>query len=244
MRVKRSAPTPAAADLDARAGASQHRRKTAGDMMAGGAFGLPGTATVGEAIGEIRTRGDRGAPSHHVYVVGPQARLAGVVSMRDLVLARPHTPLSRLMHTPAVAVRAGDDPEHVARVMRRHDLVALPVVDEAGGLARVVTADDVMAAIETGDTEEVQQLFGAGTDERLTSPWHFSLRKRLPWLLVNLALATLGASVIGFFEGTLGAWTVLAMYMPVVAGMGGNASAQAMAVAVRGIAVGDADRVT
>jgi magnesium transporter len=108
----------------------------------------------------------------------------------------------------------------------------------------VVTADQVIDSIQRGATEEVQQMFGAGAEERLSSPWHLSFRRRLPWLFVNLALAAAGASVIGFFERTIGAWTVLAMYMPVVAGMGGNASAQAMAVAVRGIAVGDADHVT
>ena len=100
-----------------------------------------------------------------------------------------------------------------------------------------------MRIIDTETTEEVQRMFGAGAEERLTTPWHESARRRLPWLLVNLALAVVAALVVRAYEGTIEAWTVLAVYLPVVAGMGGNASAQAMAVAIRGIAVGEAGRV-
>ena len=108
------------------------------------------------------------------------------------------------MRRGVVAVGPADDREDVARVFRRHGYLALPVVDAGARLVGVVTADDVMNAIEAGATDDVQRMFGAGPEERLTSPWHFSYRKRLPWLLVNLALATAGASVVGGFEGTLG----------------------------------------
>jgi len=207
------------------------------------ALALPEASTVGDAVEAIRRHGDGAAGPYYVYAVDASERLVGVVSMRDLVLARPATPLARVMHRGVVGVAAADGPEAVARAFRRHRFVALPVVDDAGRLAGVVTADQVIDSIQREATEEVQQMFGAGAEESLSTPWHLSFRRRLPWLFVNLVLAALGASVVGFFEGTIGAWTVLAMYMPVVAGMGGNASAQAMAVAVRGIALGDADRV-
>jgi magnesium transporter len=217
--------------------------RTAGAVMSADAFGVAETLTVGDVIDQIRRRRHDGPPPHYVYVLDARSRPVGVLSMRDLVLSRPHAPASRVMRAPVATVGLDDDAEAVARLMRRHGHASLPVVDAAGALAGAVTADAVMAVIDREVTEEVQQMFGAGADEHLTSPWHFSFRKRLPWLFVNLALAILGASVVGHFEGTIGAWTVLAMYLPIVAGAGGNASAQAMAVAIRGIAVGEADRM-
>lgn len=219
-------------------------RNTAGAMASGAAPAMAGSRTVAEAVEEIRRGGGDGVVHYHVYVTDADSKLIGVVSMRDLVLSRPHLALSRVMKAPAVAVAVDDDRDEVARVLRRHDFPAVPVVDPAGRLAGLVTAEDVMDALDEEATEDAQQLFGAGADERLTSPWHFSLRRRLLWLLVNLALALVGASVIARFEATVGGWTPLAMYLPVVAGMGGNAAAQAMAVAVRGIALGQARRLS
>ena len=199
--------------------------------MAAGPMAVPASSTVGDAIEAIRGRGNESEAPYCVYVIDPASRLVGVLSMRDVILARPHTVLSRIMRTPVVAVRAEDDPEDAARLLRRHRFLALPVIDGAGALVGQVTADDVMDVMEEEATGEVQQMFGASAEERMTSSWRFSFRMRLP-------------SVIRFFEGTIGAWPALAMYMPVVAGMGGNASAQAMAVAIRGTAVGDADHIT
>ena len=100
----------------------------------------------------------------------------------------------------------------------------------------------VVDVMEEEATEDVQRMFGAGAEERLTSPWIFSFRKRVPWLMVNLVTAFMAGAVVGVFEDTISRIAVLAVYMPIIAGMGGNASAQAMAVAVRGIALGEVDR--
>jgi len=226
----------------ATATAGRGARKTAAGIMSADILAVDQTSTAGDAVAAIRARGEGATAPYYVYVIDRASRLVGVLSMRDLVLSRPHTAVSRVMRTPVVSVRAQDDREAVARLFRRHRYLALPVVGRAGALLGQVRAEEVMNAMEEEATEDVQQMFGAGAAERLTSPWHFSFRMRIPWLLLNLVLAAAAASVVGFFEGTLGAWTALAMYMPVVAGMGGNASAQAMAVAIRGIAVGDADR--
>jgi magnesium transporter len=118
----------------------------------------------------------------------------------------------------------------------------MPVVDERGRLVGLITVDDVVDVLEEEATEDVQRMFGAGAEERLTSPWPFSFKKRVWWLEVNLATAFLAAAVVGIFEGTIQKIAILAAYMPIVAGMGGNASAQAMAVAIRGIARGEVDR--
>ena len=127
--------------------------------------------------------------------------------------------------------------------MRRYGYLAMPVVDDQNRLVGLITVDDVVDVIEEEATEDVQKMFGAGAEERLTSPWHFSFRKRIWWLLVNLGDGVHGGGgrrdVQGHDRRSL---PMLAVYMPIVAGMGGNAGAQAMAVAIRGIALGEVDR--
>ena len=178
----------------------------------------------------------------YVYVIDRRGHLIGVLSMRDLILARPNRMLRQIMRPEVRSVPATMDQEQVARLFRRHGYLALPVVDDKNRLIGLITLDDVVDVVEEEATEDVQKMFGAGAEERLTSPWVFSFKKRVWWLLVNLATAFLAAAVVGFFYDTIQKWVVLAFYMPIIAGMGGNASAQAMAVAVRGIALGQVDR--
>ena len=120
--------------------------------------------------------------------------------------------------------------------------MAMPVVDARNRLLGIVTVDDVVDVLQEEATEDVQKMFGAGAEERLTSRWQFSFRMRVWWLVVNLATAFLAGAVVGAFQPTLQKLTLLAIYMPIVAGMGGNAGAQAMAVSIRGIARGEVDR--
>jgi magnesium transporter len=178
----------------------------------------------------------------YVYVIDRRGHLVGVLSMRDLILAKPSTLLRDIMR-PNGPQRAGHDgpgagrpPDAQARLPR-----------DAGRrrpapLVGLITFDDVADVLEEEATEDVQVMFGAGAEERLNSPWFFSYRKRVVWLLVNLGTAFMAASVVGVFSETIEKYVVLAFYMPVIAGMGGNASAQAMAVAVRGLALGQVDR--
>lgn len=220
-----------------------HRRgRTARDMMSDGFMALPSSMTIDQAIARLREREAAGGVPYYVYVVGGDGKLVGVLAMRDLAFAAHDLPLERVMRRQVVAIEADLDREAVIRLMRRHGYLALPVTD-AGRLVGVVRAERLMDALERESTEDVHRMVGAGVDERLEGPWHFSFRKRMPWLAVNLVLAFAAAAVVGLFQGAVARWTVLAVYMPVVAGMGGNASAQAMAVAIRGIAMGEAVRV-
>src|SRR5205807_2139915 len=130
----------------------------------------------------------------------------------------------------------------VARLMRKYRYLAMPVTDTKNRLLGLITVDDVVDVIQQEATEDVQKMAGAGPEERLTSPWHFSFRKRIWWLEVNLATAFLAAAVIAIFKGVIEKLAILAAYQTIVSGMGGNASAQAMAVAIRGIALGEVDR--
>jgi magnesium transporter len=198
--------------------------------------------SVGEAIGQLRQLNEELEQMFYVYVIDRRGHLIGVLSMRDLILARPERLLRQVMRPNVVSVPVTMDQEQVAALMRRFGYLAMPVVDEKNHLVGLVTVDDVVDVVEEEATEDVQRMFGAGAEERLASPWFFSFQKRVGWLLVNLATAFMAAAVVGLFSDTIQKWVVLAFYMPIIAGMGGNASAQAMAVAVRGLALGRVDR--
>jgi magnesium transporter len=138
-----------------------------------------------------------------------------------------------------ISVRVETDQEDVARQVASYNLLAIPVVDEENKLVGIITVDDVIDVIKDEATEDIYRLAGVASDERVFTPPVDSLRKRTPWLMVNLATAFLAASVVKVFEGTIGQLTALAVFMPVVAGMGGNAATQTLTVIVRGIALGE-----
>ncbi len=220
----------------------QYPPDSAGGIMTTEVTALGEDLTVQQAIEELRRRSKEFEQMFYVYVVDQRQHLLGVLSMRDLILAEPQTRLGRIMRTEVDSVTTTVDQETVAKLMQRYGYLAMPVVDERGRLVGIITHDDIVEVIEEEATEDVQRLFGAGPEERLSSPWHLSFRKRIFWLLVNLGTASVAASVVGVFEHTIAQLAILAAYMPIVAGLGGNASAQAMAVVIRGLAVGKVDR--
>jgi magnesium transporter len=131
------------------------------------------------------------------------------------------------------------DQEEVARLVASYNLLAIPVVDEHNKLAGVITVDDVIDVIKDEATEDLYRLAGVSSDERVFTPAGESLRKRMPWLIVNLATAFLAAAVVSVFQETIAGWVALAVFMPIVAGMGGNAATQTLTVIIRGIALGE-----
>ncbi len=136
------------------------------------------------------------------------------------------------------SVPATMDQEEVAHRMRQSRYLALPVVDGDSRLIGLITLDDVVDVIQDEATEDIQRMAGAGAEERLSSPWQLSFTKRIGWLQVNLATAFLAGAVVNAFGSTITRFAVLAIYMPIVSGMGGNAAAQAMSVSIRGISGG------
>lgn len=220
----------------------QYPPDTAGGIMTTEVTALYEYLHVEQAIAELRRLNEELEQMFYVYVIDQRGHLVGVLSMRDLILAKPARLLRDIMRPNVRSVPATMDQEQVARLMRKLGYLAMPVVDDRHRLVGLITFDDVADVLEEEATEDVQVMFGAGAEERLTSPWFFSFRKRVVWLLVNLVTAFMAASVVGMFEDMISRLAVLAFYMPVIAGMGGNASAQAMAVAVRGLALGQVDR--
>jgi len=216
----------------------EYPERTAGRIMNPKVFALAEDLSVSEAITALQASRDV-EMVFYLYVIDGRRHLVGVVSLRRLLLVPPDTPLKRIMTADLISVRVDVNQEEVARQVASYNLLAIPVVDEENKLVGVITVDDVIDVIKDEATEDVYRLAGLASDDRVfTSPTD-SLRKRLPWLVVNLVTAFLAASVVKLFEGTIGVVTSLAVFMPVVAGMGGNAATQTLAVIVRGIALGE-----
>jgi magnesium transporter len=216
----------------------EYDEQTAGRIMNPHVFALNEDLTVGEAITELQSARDV-EMVFYLYVVDERRHLVGVVSLRRLLLVSPETPLKRIMTADLLSVRVDTDQEEVARLVASYNLLAIPVADEENKLVGVITVDDVIDVIKDEATEDIYRLAGVAGDERAFTPAGESLRKRLPWLGVNLVTAFLAASVVALFEGTISQITALAVFMPIVAGMGGNAATQTLTVIVRGIALGE-----
>jgi len=216
----------------------EYAERTAGRIMNPQAFALAEDLTVGEAITELQSNREV-EMVFYLYVVDDRRHLVGVVSLRRLLLVSPETPLKRIMSSDLISARVDMDQEEVARLVAAYNLLAIPVVDEENKLVGTITVDDIIDVIKDEATEDIYRLAGVSGDDRTSTPAGESLRKRLPWLGVNLGTAFLAAGVVALFENTIDLFPVLAIFMPIVAGMGGNAGTQTLTVVVRGIALGE-----
>ncbi len=212
---------------------------TAGRIMTPDVFALNEELTVGEAVSAIQNASNDIELVFYLYIIDDRNHLVGVVSLRQLLLVPPTTPLRKIMSTDVISVSAETDQEEVARIVARYNLLGVPVVDTENKLVGVVTVDDVLDVIREEATEDIYALAGVSSEDNALNAPMRSVRLRLPWLLVNLATAILASTVVHLFEGTIARVTVLASLMPIVAGMGGNAGTQTLAVIVRGLALGE-----
>ena len=216
----------------------EYEERTAGRLMNPNVFALPEDLTAGESITQLQNARDV-EMVFYLYVVDERRHLVGVVSLRRLLLVPPETPLKRIMTTDIYSSRVDTGQEEVARMVASYNLLAIPVVDAENKLTGVITVDDVIDVIKDEATEDVFRLAGVSKEDGVLTPPSESIRRRLPWLGVNLVTAFLAASVVGLFSNTIDQVVALAALMPIVAGMGGNAATQTLAVIVRGLALGE-----
>jgi magnesium transporter len=219
--------------------AALYPESSAGRVMTTSFVALDEKMTAEEAIDSIRSVGDEDESILYLYVVDDQRALCGVVPIRRLVSAPRSRSIGELMIQEPVSVHAEADQEEVAELVRRYDLLAIPVTDVDGHMLGVITVDDVIDVITEEATEDMYHLAGLSEDDRVFSPAHVSVRKRLPWMFLNLCTAFAAAWVVGLFERTIEQMVSLAVFMPVVAMMGGNGGIQALTVITRGIALGE-----
>jgi magnesium transporter len=211
---------------------------TVGRIMNTDFMALPPTTTAQGAIDRIRERGELES-FFYLYVVDDANKLAGVVPIRNLVIAPPDRTLREMMIADPIRADVFMDQEEAARLVAKYELLALPIVDEGGHLEGIITVDDVIDIINEESTEDMYKMAGLAEEDRVFAPVARSVRMRLPWTLVNLLTATLAASVVGLFESTLNEVVALVIFMPVVAGVGGNGATQTATVIIRAIALGE-----
>ncbi len=217
----------------------EYGEETAGGLMEAEYVTVKPTQTVAEATEEVRRLAETVDPVYAVYVVDAADRLLGIVHLKTLLLSRNTTLIEQIMDRDYVFVGPHTDQEDVARLMERRDLNVLPVVDEEGELLGRITIDDVVDVIREEAEEDIHRMSGLTGDEELTASVWSICRGRLLWLAVGLIGAFLSALVIQQFEGVLEQAVVLAMFIPVVTAMAGNAGMQSSAIAVQGLASGE-----
>ncbi len=212
--------------------------ETAGGVMTTDFAAVKDEDTIEHAIQDIRRQREELENIYYVYVLDGAGHLQGVVSIRELLLARRGSRIVDIVREDLRGVCAPeDDREKVAQRMAEFNLAALPVVDADGIMVGVVTHDDVLDIVQDEATEDIQKMVGAGADEGILDPIFDSLRKRNPWLIVNLLTISLAAWVVTFYEEKIAQITVLAVIMPVIVNLGGNTGAQTLAVLIRSLAV-------
>lgn len=216
--------------------------ESAGRWMTPDVVLLQRTWTVEEAIDYLRKEGPDSTHPFYLYVVDKNQHLEGVLSMRSLIISPPGTRLEKLMATDVISVPVELDQEAAAERLRHYNLMALPVVDEEGCLVGVLSADDVLDVQVEEATEDIYLQAGLNADETPYTPVLVSLRRRVPWLLINLTFGFLSALIVSTFEGTISQVAALAAFMPIIAGHGGNTGSQTTTLIVRSIAVGEIHR--
>lgn len=179
----------------------------------------------------------RSAATRDVLVVDDEGHLAGVVDIQDLALAFGKTPLGQLMRPAKTVATVVTTREEIAEILERQKITELPVVDTHERVVGVVRYGGLISAVQDETSADIQTMVGVSRDERALSSIGFKVRKRLPWLQINLATAFLASAVVGLFEHTIAEITMLAVLMPIVAGQAGNTGAQALAVTMRGLAL-------
>ncbi len=211
----------------------QYGEQTAGGVMTAEVVSVDMRFTAREAIEEVRKQGQE-KEFFAVYVIDSRHRLRGILSVRDLILADPNTRVSDIMDIDVVSVPPEMDQEEVARLLGRYNLVSIPVVNNDGRLLGRVTVDDVIDILEEEVTEDLFRMSGVDEDESVETVGVFhSIRSRLPWLCLNLGFLFISAQIIKFYIDVLEREVIIAMFLPVVAGIGGNASTQSLAVTLR-----------
>jgi magnesium transporter len=207
----------------------------AGGLMDPRVTTFRGQTTAREALARIRGLSNRRIQD--VFLVDEEGRLAGTVGLQDLALAEPGTRLESLAPAEPIRVQALAPREDVVAIAESGRVASVPVVDLSDRLLGVIRHGDLVAATHEEASADIQTMVGVSPDERALSRPSFAVRKRLPWLQINLATAFLAASVVGLFESTIAQFTALAVLLPVVAGQSGNTGAQALAVTMRGLAL-------
>lgn len=212
---------------------------TAGSIMTTEYISIHAHQTIHSAMQILKKEAPNAETIYYVYVVDEDNKLVGVISLRDLIIHDDETMISELMNERVYSVNVMEDQEEVARKIMDYDFLALPVLDNEKHLLGIITVDDIVDVIDEEASEDYSKLAAVSDVDSIDRGPFSAARKRLPWLIILLFLGMFTASLIGRFEETLNKVAILAVFIPLIAGMAGNTGTQALAVAVRRITLGD-----
>lgn len=217
---------------------------TAGSIMTTEYISIHANQTLQSAMQILKDEAPNAETIYYIFVVDEDKKLVGVISLRDLIINEPEMMISEVMNERVYSVSVAEDQEEVARKMKDYNFLALPVLDFRGHLLGIITVDDIVDVIDEEASDDYSKLAGiTDVDSNDNGPFS-AAKKRLPWLIILLFLGMFTASLIGRFEETLDKVAILAVFIPLIAGMAGNTGTQALAVAIRRIAVGDAEEIS
>jgi magnesium transporter len=217
----------------------KYEEDTAGGLMNSEIIKVNINLNKKEALDEIIRQSEEMEEFYTIYVVDNQDILQGILSVKSIIKASPQTKVKDLVNTDFVYVKADLDQEDVAGLISQYNLTTIPVVDDNMKLLGRITVDDIMDVMEQESTEDILKISGVSEDEELSGNWKDAVKSRLPWLVINLGTAYLAAAVIRHFNDTVAQLPMIAAYMTIIAGMGGNAATQSLAVTVRRISLSD-----
>lgn len=218
---------------------------TAGGLMTTEFVSLEEEFTVAEAILYLRKHAPTAETIYYLFVIDEYEKLSGVISLRDLIIGDSEDKVKELMNTRVISVNVSDDQEEVAKVVSKYDFLAVPVIDDFDHMKGIITVDDIIDILEDEATEDMYKFAGASEieadayEESLGNRIWNSIRSRLPWLIVTLFGGMLSASIIASYQDALDSNAILAIFIPILAGMGGNVGTQSSTITVRNIAVGN-----
>jgi magnesium transporter len=216
-----------------------YEEKTAGSIMTTEFVALYKNQTARNAMHNLKEVAPDKETIYYLYVLDDDKHLAGVLSLRDLIIADENTKIGDIMSDKVVSVSVGKDQEEIARMIRDYDFLAVPVVDFQNHLLGIITVDDILDVMDEEASDDYSKLAAVSDVQRPDENPFSAAKKRLPWLIILLFLGMFTASLIGQFEATLEQVAILAIFIPLIAGMAGNTGTQSLAVAVRGLATGD-----
>jgi len=220
---------------------STYAEGTVGSVMSTGFATIRDDLTVGQAIDQLRQQAEQKETVFYNYITDESKRLVGIISLKDLLLSRPETPLRDVMDTDMLTVAAEGDREDAARMIQEYDLIALPVVHGDHRLAGIVTVDDLIDVQQEEVTEDFHKMAPinlAGMSLRDASLWTL-YRIRIPWLMVLVFMNIFSGAGIAYFEDTIEAVVTLVFFLPLLIDSGGNAGSQSATLMIRSLAVGD-----
>ncbi|ERK30618.1 magnesium transporter [Clostridium intestinale] len=212
---------------------------SAGGIMTTEYIALKGELSIGESLKKIKEIGPETEVIETIFVLSKDKELIGTADLRDILISDEDKKLVEIMNDNIISVNPEEDQEKVSLLVSKYDLKAIPVINHKNSLLGIITVDDIIDVIVEEQTEDILMMGGVSKEERVDSSLVTSVKKRLPWLFINLGTAFLAAFTVGLFEDVIAQVVALAAAMPIVAGMGGNAGTQTLSLVIRSIALGE-----